>query len=82
MIVRAAILAQGADRTEGWLWWFALVGGVLTVFLLLAVIRRRLIRPMPHTPTDTTDAWSEAGRRMPVPPKGDGDRPAENPPES
>jgi hypothetical protein len=40
---------------------------------LLAVmaVRRRLVRPMPHEPSDTTDAWAEAGRRLQAPPAKD-----------
>jgi hypothetical protein len=65
------MLAEAVDaaaRTEGWLWWFVLVAGVVVLGLALMMLRRRLIRPMPHTPTDTSDAWAEAGRRLQLPP--------------
>jgi hypothetical protein len=70
-MIGAILLAQAPDseaRAEGWLLW---IGLVLTLALVLAVVtlvRRMLIRPMPRSPSDTSDAWSEAGRRMPVPP--------------
>jgi hypothetical protein len=41
-----------------------LVAGLILVFLLLSVLRRRLVQPMDHKPSDTTDAWAEAGRRL------------------
>jgi len=53
-----------AARTQGWVWWLALVAVLGLVALLLWVLRRRLLRPMSHTPSDTTDAWTEAGRRL------------------
>jgi hypothetical protein len=58
-------------RAEGWTLWILVVAGVSLTFLLLAMVRRRLLRPMPHNPTDTTDAWAEAGRRLPLPPAED-----------
>jgi hypothetical protein len=65
-----AILAatDPAARLEGWLWWIALVVGIAVVLLVLAAIRRFLVRPMSHKPSDTSDAWAEAGRRLPPPP--------------
>lgn len=54
-------------RTVGWAWWLALVLCIAIGFLLLGVLRRRLLRPMRHRPSDTTDAWREAGRRLQVP---------------
>jgi membrane protein implicated in regulation of membrane protease activity len=60
-----------APREEGWLWWLALVLGVVLVVLLLAVLRRRFVSPMPHKPSDTTDSWKEAGRRLQVPKAGE-----------
>jgi len=45
-----------------------LVACLIFVFLLLSVLRRRLVRPMGHKPSDTTDAWTEAGRRLSVKP--------------
>lgn len=65
------LAAHAEAREEGWLWWFVLVGGVLVAFGLLMVLRRRLVRPMPHRPSDTTDSWAEAGRRLCVPPPKD-----------
>ena len=55
-------------RGEGWAWWMVLVAGLILVFLLLSVLRRRLVQPMDHKPSDTTDAWAEAGRRLSVKP--------------
>ena len=51
-------------RGEGWAWWMVLVACLILVFLLLGVLRRRLVQPMGHKPGDTTDAWAEAGRRF------------------
>jgi len=53
-----------SPRGEGWAWWLTLVACLVVVFLLLNVLRRRLLRPMDHKPSDTTDAWAEAGRRL------------------
>ncbi len=55
-------------RGEGWAWWLVLVACLILVFLLLSVLRRRLVQPMDHKPSDTTDAWAEAGRRLSVKP--------------
>jgi hypothetical protein len=65
----AIVLIAMEPRAEGWLWWSILVGCIVIVFLIVGVVRRRLVRPMPHTPSDTTDAWREAGRRLAVPPR-------------
>ncbi len=54
-------------RAEGWVWLLAVVGALVLVLLVLSILRRRLLRPMPHAPTDTTDAWKEAGRRFQTP---------------
>ena len=48
--------------------------GLAALYLLFGVLRRLLLRPMKHTPTDTTDAWAEAGRRLKIEPEDD-DRP-------
>ena len=53
-----------SDRGEGWAWWLILVACLILVFLFLSVLRRRLVQPMVHKPSDTTDAWAEAGRRF------------------
>ena len=58
-------------RLEGWLWWVMLVACLLVLLLVLVTLRRRFVRPMPHTPSDTSDAWAEAGRRLAVPPPED-----------
>lgn len=55
-------------RAEGWAWWLILVLILLVVFVVVAALRRRFLKPMKHEPTDTTDAWVEAGRRLKVPP--------------
>ena len=59
----ASSLALSA-RGEGWAWWLVLVACLILVFLLLSVLRRWLVQPMDHKPSDTTDAWAEAGRRL------------------
>ena len=53
-----------SPQDEGWAWWMVLVACLILVFLLLGVLRRRLVQPMGHKPGDTTDAWAEAGRRF------------------
>jgi len=60
--------ASAEARDEGWFWWFALVAGLAIAMLVVMLLRRRLVRPLSRTPTDTTDAWAEAGRRLQVPP--------------
>jgi hypothetical protein len=74
----AALLAAMSPRAEAWFWWLGtvLVLG-LVFFLTVGVLRRRLCRPMMHAPTDTSDAWAEAGRRLRVPPH---DAPDDAPP--
>jgi hypothetical protein len=67
------LIAAAADPShdahlEGWLWLATLVICMLVLLLVLLTIRRRLVRPMPHTPSDTSDAWAEAGRRLAAPP--------------
>ena len=74
-------------RAQGWIWWILLVIILAVVVLLLMGVRRWILRPMPHRPTDTTDAWTEAGRRFHLPPAAegraeppkDGDEPEEPP---
>ncbi|MBM4018213.1 MAG: hypothetical protein FJ288_07770 [Planctomycetes bacterium] len=76
-----SVLAAGADaqaRVEGWTWWLALVACLVVVLLALAVLRRLFLKPMPHKPTDTSDAWAEAGRRLAVPPPDDGRKGADS----
>jgi len=60
-------MAVGEDRAEGWFWWLVLVSSLVVIFLILNAVRRRLLRPMSHKPTDTTDSWTEAGRRFALP---------------
>jgi hypothetical protein len=72
------LIAAAADpsheaRLEGWLWLATLVICLLVLLLVLLTLRRRLVRPMPHTPSDTSDAWAEAGRRLAAPPPEDTD---------
>jgi len=79
-MIGAILLAQAPDseaRVEGWLLWIGLVLTLALVLAVVAMVRRMLIRPMPRSPSDTSDAWSEAGRRMPVPPP---EPPDERPP--
>ena len=64
----AAALAALSPRGEGWVWWLGLVAVLALAALLVLVLRRRLLRPMTHEPTDTTDSWVEAGRRVPLKP--------------
>ena len=74
-------------REQGWAWWLLLVAGLVVMFLVLISVRRRSLRPLNHRPTDTTDAWVEAGRRFHLPPAAegraeppkDGDEPEEPP---
>ena len=67
----AADAAAHEARLEGWLWWVTLVVCLVVVLLVLATLRRRFVRPMSHTPSDTSDAWAEAGRRLAAPPPDD-----------
>jgi len=70
-VIGAILPAQTPDsvaRGEGWILWIGLVLALALVLAVMARVRRMLIRPMPRSPSDTSDAWSEAGRRMPVPP--------------
>jgi len=60
-------VAMEEARSEGWMWFLAVVVCLLLVLLVLSVLRRRLLRPMSHAPSDTTDAWTEAGRRLQAP---------------
>jgi hypothetical protein len=69
-----------AAKAEGWLWWFVLVLALAVAGLLLRTLRRWLVRPMPHTPSDTSDAWAEAGRRLKIDPKRE-EGPSEEPEE-
>lgn len=71
----AIVLIALEPRAEGWLWWSVLVGCIVIVFLVVGMVRRRFVRPMPRTPSDTTDAWREAGRRLPVPPRDEPETP-------
>jgi len=71
-----ATLIAAADpireaRLEGWLWLATLVVFLLVLLLVLVTLRRRFVRPMPHKPSDTSDAWAEAGRRLAAPPPED-----------
>ena len=63
-----------------WLVVVATTGLLLALFVLAALLlggarRRRLVsRQEPRAPS-IPDAWTEAGRRMPVPPRGTGQGP-------
>ncbi len=72
MIHTALIPVAMQPRAEGWVWLLAVVGVLVLVLLVLSILRRLLLRPMPHRPTDTTDAWAEAGRRLQTPAPEDG----------
>ena len=78
MIAAAADPSHEA-RLEGWLWLATLVICMLVLLLVLLTLRRRLVRPMPHTPSDTSDAWAEAGRRLAAPPPEDASDSEDNP---
>ncbi|HUU92590.1 MAG TPA: hypothetical protein VM238_15435 [Phycisphaerae bacterium] len=54
-------------RSEGWAWFLAVMACLVLVLLVWSILRRRLLRPMSHGPSDTTDAWQEAGRRFQTP---------------
>jgi hypothetical protein len=56
-----------AAPAEAWWLWVTVVALGIVVALLVAWLRRWLLRPMRHTPTSTTDAWTEAGRRFRMP---------------
>lgn len=71
MIFEMLAAAPVEAREEGWIWWFATVAALAIALLAVMAVRRRLVRPMPHEPSDTTDAWAEAGRRLQVPPAKD-----------
>ncbi len=65
MLVAAA---ESSARREGWLLTALIVLAMAILFVLLfGVLRRLFLKPMRHDPSDTTDAWSEAGRRLKVP---------------
>ena len=67
MIHTALIPVAMEPRSEGWIWFFAVVGCLVLVLLVLTVVRRLLLRPMSHAPSDMTDTWKEAGRRFQTP---------------
>lgn len=73
MMTARWMLAALEPRQEGWAWWLALVGLLVVVFLLVAAVRRQLVRPMTHKPTDETDSWAESARRLPAPDAQDAD---------
>ena len=70
-------LATLAPREEAWVWWLALVFGTVLVALVFVVLRRRFLSPMPHKPSDTTDSWKEAGRRVAMPKSGPKETPGQ-----
>ena len=72
MMHTALIPVAMEPRAEGWVWLLVVVGALVLVLLVLSILRRRLPRPMPHRPTDMTDAWTEAGRRFQTPAPDDG----------
>jgi hypothetical protein len=69
-----AVSAALTPKGEGWVLITAVVLVIVLIALLLMMLRRWLLRPMEHRATDTTDSWTEAGRRFRVPPE-EGDRP-------
>ena len=73
-----AILAELDTQEEDWALVGMLVLAIALFLLVLSVMRRRLLRPMDHRPSDTTDAWAEAGRRLPPPPPETDENPSED----
>jgi hypothetical protein len=53
-----------AAPPEAWGLWITVVALGVLVALLVAWLRRWLLRPMKRGETSTTDAWAEAGRRF------------------
>ncbi|MFO8015455.1 MAG: hypothetical protein R6X20_19395 [Phycisphaerae bacterium] len=47
-----------------WGLWLLVVALAVLAALMVAYLRRWLLRPMKHRQTSTTDAWTEAGRRF------------------
>ena len=68
MMLAILAAADAEARLEGWVWWAVLVACLLVMLLALITLRRFLIRPMSHKPSDISDAWAEAGRRLRVAP--------------
>jgi len=73
MTIHSILLAAPA---EAWWLWLTVVAVAVLLALVVAWLRRCLLRPMRHTPTSTTDAWAEAGRRFQTDATPDDDGPA------
>jgi len=56
-----------AAPPRAWVLWISVLALAVLAGLLVAWLRRWLLRPMRHRPSSTTDAWAEAGRRFHVP---------------
>jgi len=63
-----------AAPAEAWWLWVTVVAVGVVAGLIIAWLRRVLLQPFRHGPTDTTDAWAEAGRRFRLPEADEGDR--------
>jgi len=72
VIFAMSALESQAARTEAWVWWMVICLGLLIALFLWVAMRWRGTLPMHHRPSDTTDAWREAGRRLQVPEDEDG----------
>jgi hypothetical protein len=73
-----AALAELDARTEGWIWFVVLILSIVVILSLVSVVRRMLLKPMEHRPSDISDAWAEAGRRLAPPPPEAGDEAPED----
>ncbi len=58
------LAADALPRLPGWALWLLITVVLILAALAVLSVRRMLVRPMRRTPTDTTDAWAEAGRRF------------------
>ena len=75
MIYWVGVLSLSPAKAQAWAWWWLFVIGLIVGLCALGLVflhlRKRLLPPMSHRPTDTSDAWAEAGRRMPTPAEDD-----------
>jgi len=69
-----AMLPLGAPAAA-WALWLGVVALATLAVLMVAWLRRWLLRPMSHGSSDLTDAWTEAGRRFRLPEESADDKP-------